>query len=151
MSVVDMGKYGGRGDFLPQLFDIRLGDTLADLARERWPSSTRKHVAREWGLTHEQARSVCEGSASKSTLEHIFRHKRGRWPLILEVFARFLGEGVDQHLERERRRHAERIEQLGEVMRDLRTVGAGGGRSGDRLAVRSAGRATAGRGAVGEE
>lgn len=130
MSAVDNVKYGSFGEISHSLFDIRLGDTLAELARERWPSGTRKHVAREWGLTHEQARSVCDGSASKATLEHIFRHKRGRWPLILEVFARFLGEGVEQHLQRQRRSHEERAERLGAIARDLHLAsdrGADGG------------------------
>lgn len=126
MTAVDNVKYGRFGEISHPLFDIRLGDALAELSRERWPSGTRKHVAREWGLTHEQARSVCDGSASKATLEHIFRHKRGRWPLILEVFARFLGEGVDQHLSRERERHEQRAKQIAEHLRDLRPAGSGG-------------------------
>lgn len=140
MTVVDMSKYGGVGGKLPALFDIRLGDALADLCRERWPNGTRKAVAKEWGLTTEQARSVCEGSAAKATLELIFRHHRGRWPLILEVFARYLGEGVDQHLERERRRHAERAEQLGEVVRDFRAAVHPRRGADPRDAVRVAGR-----------
>lgn len=138
------------GQKLPLLFDIRLGEALADICRERWPSGTRKHVAREWDLGDQHARSVCRGDVSKADLEHIFRHKRGGWPLILEVFARFLGEGVDQHLERERRRHENRAQQMGEHLRDLRLAVSGDHRDGPGERVRVAGRGPSQRRDVGE-
>lgn len=150
MTGYAVAKYGGVGGKTAKLFrPDRIADALADLCEERWALGRRKAVAREWGLTDEQARTVCEASASKATLEAIFKHKRGGWPLVIEVFARFLGEGLDQHLERQRRRHVEFAQDLGEVVRDLRVVGAPSRSFGSREPLRMAGGAVPERGDLG--
>ncbi len=140
MSVVSMSKYGGVGGFSPKLFPgDRMGDALADICQERWHLGRRKAVAREWNLSDEQARAVCEGAASKATLELIFQHDRGGWPLVLEVFARVIGEGLDQHLSRERAAHEKRAARLATVARDLRALGDPGRRDGAGAGVRLSG------------
>lgn len=150
MTGYAVAKYGSVGGKTAKLFrPDRMADALSDICEERWPLGRRKAAGKEWGLSDEQARTVCEASASKATLEHIFKHKRGGWPLVLDIFGRMLGEGLDQHLERERRRHAERAEQIGEVVRDFRAALGGGHRDRASDHLRLAGDRGAERGDLG--
>lgn len=122
MTVIDLRNLPRSGPFHPRLFKTdRLRDALADYLAEQHPNpGRRKAVGQRFGLNADEARSACEGSPSPTTLDKIWR-KEG-WGIVLAVFTRLLGEGVDQHLGREKRRHAEQAERLGEIIRDLRVV-----------------------------
>lgn len=122
MTVIDLRNSPVFGPSHPKLFKTdRLRDALADYLTEQHPMpGRRKAVRARFGLNDDEARSLCEGSPSPTTLDKVWR-KEG-WGIVLAVFTRLLGEGVDQHLEREKRRHAEQAERLGEIIRDLRVV-----------------------------
>lgn len=118
MTEVSTVFHAAQGEFFPI---ARTRDALADYAARRWPKgSRRKAVAEEWGLSADEARAVCQGSASQATLDRVWRHKRGGWSLVLAVFSRLLGEGIDQHLARERERHVERVERLDALAESIR-------------------------------
>jgi hypothetical protein len=110
------GSFGAKR---PSLFTPdRTRDCLADYCEKMWPVGRRKTIERLWGLSSDEARAVCEGSASQRTLDKVWR--AGGWPLVLAIFTHLLGEGVDQHFSRERDRHAEiagRIAELAEGAR----------------------------------
>lgn len=95
--------HGYAGEKFPLLGIDRTRDALAAYCAARWPVGRRKSVSREWGLSDEQARSVCEGSASQATLDRIWRHKNGGWDVLLPVFGALLDQTVDQYLARRAR------------------------------------------------
>lgn len=120
MSEVVVTFSGRRGEQLSILGVDRLRDALADYCAERWPIGRRKEVARAFRLSAEQARAVIEGRPANSTMDQVWRE--GGWTVVLPVFGKLLGEGVDQFIERERRRHAENAARLSALVRDLRPV-----------------------------
>lgn len=121
-----------RGAVRPELFDTRrMRDALADELKRRYPVGTRKQVEREFRLSVDEARSACNGSAGPGTLDRMWR--RGGWDLVIPVFTRLLAEGLDQHLERERRRHADLAEDLGETIRSVRLAADRGAGRGPRM------------------
>lgn len=95
-------------------------DAFAKYVELRWPVARRKRVEAEWGLTPDEARAVCEAKASATTIDKVFKHKNGGWAVIIPVLGAVVGTSLDQHIENERRVHAERAETLGEVVRSLR-------------------------------
>lgn len=115
---------GGGGAFRPTIpLTRQTRDALARYVELRWPLNRRKHVAKEWGLTPDQARAVCEATASASTIDHIWKHKNGGWAVLLPVLGAVIGESLDQHLEAERKAHIERAQRLGALVDYLRPVG----------------------------
>lgn len=148
MTVTMVRFHGRDGDFSPKLFRTdRMADALADYCQTHAPRGRRKWAAKRFGLTDEEARTVCEGSPSKATLDKAFRN--GGWALVLEVFAILLGERIDQHLEREARRHAERAEILGSTVRTLRSARRNGRDAANPLDTESDRLASEHRGRVG--
>lgn len=145
MTVSYMDFSPRRGAKQPNLFDDdRLEAAVsAYLAREYPTQGKRKQVARRFKLTDDEAKAACEGAASKSVINKILQAER--WRIGLELLAIMFGEGVDQHLARERERHEQRARQIGEHLRDLRLASSGGSRDGagggsgvaGRLAARS--------------
>lgn len=123
MSEVAVGNFGKFGARRPTMFktDHRLRDALADYFAEQYPVGRRSLVAKRFKLTNDEARAVCDGSASPTTLDKVWR--KGGWGLVIAVFTRLLGEGLDQHLERERRHLAEHDQKLGAMVSDLRVAG----------------------------
>lgn len=84
-------------------------NALAGYVRRRWRKMTVAFVRQEWGLSDGQARSVVYGTTSLRALNAIIKHKRGGWPLLLEIAADALGTSLEHHLsEREARDTAKR-------------------------------------------
>lgn len=104
----------------------RTRDALAAYCSFRWPVGRRKSVAREWGLTADEARSICEGSASQSTLDKVWLHKNGGWEVIAPVFGALIGQTVEQHLIRKRKAHVEQARRIGSLVRNGRSGDSGG-------------------------
>lgn len=109
------------GENLPGLGLDRTRDALAKYVEIRWPTGRRKMVAREWGLTDDEARSVCTGRASWQTFDKIIQHPQGGWPVLFAIFGALLDETADQFINNERRRHVERAQTLRAVARDIRS------------------------------
>lgn len=109
---------GSRGQSQPGLFlPDSMSEALADAMQHAAPTGRRKHIVKRLKVSEDDARRIAEGRASKAQLDHAF--KVGGWPLVLEVFGRLLGEGLDQHLARERERHEANARRLGAVIRDI--------------------------------
>lgn len=70
-------------------------DSVATFCRAEWPTNTAKHVAREWGLSLDEARGVVAGRASQATIDKIFKHPNGGWRVVLPVLGSVIGHGVD--------------------------------------------------------
>lgn len=86
-----MDIHGCDGENFP-LFPIdRTRDALAAYCQARWPVGRRRSIAREWDLSAEEARSVSEGSPSQTTLDKIWRHRRGGWAVLLPVMGALIG------------------------------------------------------------
>lgn len=116
------GSFGAKRPRLSLFKTDRVRDVLADYCESMWPVGRRKTIERLWGLSSDEARAVCEGSASQRTLDKVWR--AGGWGLVLPVFTKLLGEGVDQHIARERARNAATASTLREVSRSLRALPA---------------------------
>jgi hypothetical protein len=89
------------GDFVPadlQLFDLGLGQTMAELVRQRYPRDTAKHVARAWKIDASTAANVVRGHCSERTLTKAF--KAEGWALIAAMGAVITGESYAQYEER---------------------------------------------------
>lgn len=114
--------HGYVGEKFPLLAADRIRDILASYCAMRWPLGRRKAAQKHWDLTADEARSVCEGSASQATLDKIWLHKNGRWPLAITLFGALLGESLEEHLLSERKRHVELARRNGALVRDLRPL-----------------------------
>lgn len=117
-----MELHGYVGEKFPLLAADRVRDILASYCAMRWPLGRRKAVIKHWDLTADEARSVCEGSVSQATLDKIWLHKNGRWPLAITIFGALFGESLEEHLTSERRRHVELARRNGALVRDLRPL-----------------------------
>ena len=121
---------GDFGEIYPSLgLERQTRDALKRYVDLRWHSSRRKAVEQEWGLTPDEARSVCEASASAATIDKVW--KRGGWAVIFPVLGAVVGIEADAFIRNERKRHvaiAARHRALGRDLRaglDLFTVGRG--------------------------
>lgn len=56
-----------------QLIRRTMGETLAQMVRNRWPHNTAKHVARAWDLDPTTAKNLTKGHASERTLTKAIR------------------------------------------------------------------------------
>lgn len=120
MTVTAMELHGYFGEKFPLFSVERTRDAIAAYCEIRWPVGRRKSVAREWDLTADEARSVCEASASQATLDKIYTHKRGGWAVMFPVFGALIGQTAEQFIENERRRHVEQARRLGALVADFR-------------------------------
>lgn len=110
-------------------------DALATYCRAEWPGNTSKHVAREWGLSLDEARGAVAGRASQATIDKIFKHPNGGWRVVLPVLGSVIGHGVDAffraqfQLAAQEAARAEEHEQLARAA--YRRLASGPERSGD--------------------
>lgn len=95
-------------------------DALARYCELRWPTGRRKSVAVEWNLTPDEARSVCEATASASTIDKVWKHPNGGWNVALVVLAAVIGHGLEDAITNEKKRHEELARRHGALARDLR-------------------------------
>lgn len=124
MTVGHMEILGSFGAKSPLLSLERTRDALASYVEVRWPVGRRKSVAREWELSADEARSVCEGSASQTTLDKIWLHPRGGWSVLFPVFGALLGQTADAFIQSQRKHHAELARRHRSLARDLRALAA---------------------------
>lgn len=110
--------------------DRATADALAVFCQQAFqPQGRRKAVARHWDLRDDEARSVIEGTASKATLDRIWKHKNGGWRVLLPVMGAVIGQTADafiieeqKRLAHERRKYEEEEAHLDGVARTLRVV-----------------------------
>lgn len=109
------------GEKFPLLPVERIRDVLAAYCAYRWPAGRRKAVAREWGLNEDEARSVCAGRASITTIEKVLLHPtNGRWALALPLLGALFDETAEDYLTKQRKRHVELARRSSSLVRDLR-------------------------------
>lgn len=120
MTVTYMEILGSDGEFRPSLgLERQTRDALRKYCELRWPASRRKSVEREWGLSPDEARGICEGTASATTIDKVWKHPKGRWAVLLPVMAAVIGEPVTEFISAERRRHVEIANRHRTLGRDL--------------------------------
>jgi hypothetical protein len=118
MTVTWMDVDGSFGEKFPLLRLDRTRDGLASYCEARWPVGRRKSVAKEWGLSADEARSLCEGSASQATLDKVWRHPRGGWTVLLPVMGAVIGQPIHEFFREQMKQaakaqeHAEHHERL---------------------------------------
>lgn len=122
MSVTHMEILGSVGEKLPMFPLDRTRDALASFVQVRWPVGRRKAVAKEWGLSADEARSICEASASQATLDKVWRHERGGWAVAIPVLGAVIGMGLDDFIATQRSRHVEHARRSRALVRDLRAL-----------------------------
>lgn len=121
MDVTMQEILGPFGEKQPNLGLTRLTrDALARYCELRWPRGRRNAVEREWGLSADQARSVCEATASASTIDKVWRHPRGGWSVLLPVMGAVIGESAEDFLIDQRRKHIENARRASGLARDIR-------------------------------
>ena len=79
--------------------DFGLEQALASYVRRRWPSNTLENVSAEWDLTPGEARGVVYEQASRTTLNKVLRHRRGRFRLGIELLEAITGEQLESFIE----------------------------------------------------
>jgi hypothetical protein len=120
MQVTTMEILGWDGENSPTLpFTRATRDALAKYCELRWPNGRRKAVCKEWDLTSDEARSICEATASVTTIEKVWKHPRGQWEVAIPVLGAVIGVHLDAHLEAKRRQSDERTRRLGTLVRDI--------------------------------
>jgi hypothetical protein len=119
---------------VPKSTRFGLENALARHVRRRWPKNTICLVQSEWDLEAGEARGVVYGTASRTTLNKIIRHRRGGWRLGLLMLEGVTGQSLGDFIisERERLRHER--EQYEERDRHLVAMAADL-RLGDRLGL----------------
>jgi hypothetical protein len=110
MTVTYVEISGSDGEKFPLLQLDRTRDGLATYCETRWPLGRRKAVAKEWGLSTDEARSVCEGSASQATLDKVWRHPRGGWTVLLPVMGAVIGQPIHEFFRQQMRQAAKDAE-----------------------------------------
>lgn len=113
-----------------------IGEALAKLVRERWPTNTSKHVARTWGLDPTTAANVVRGSASERTVTKAIKSEG--WALLAPLGEALTGKTYEQHLdgmvreiEDARQRQEARRDRLQALQRRAVALGALDGWEGD--------------------
>lgn len=106
-----------------------LETALAAHVRKRWQVNTVAAVMIAWDLTEGEAKGVVYGTASRSTINKVLRHKRGRLRLGLalleDVCDQKLGEFINEERERAanaRQRFEADEHALAEMARSLPSV-----------------------------
>lgn len=102
--------------------ELLFRDALATYARMRWPTNTVKQCAREWGLTLDEGRGVVSARASQSTIDKILRSPTGGWAVALPILGAVIGQGLDDFITSERRKHAQQALKERALLRDLRAL-----------------------------
>lgn len=109
-------------EFVPprrQLFELSIGEALADLARQKYPRDTAKHIARAWGIDASTAANVVRGHASERTLTKAI--KAEGWGLLACLGAALTGETYEQFEERQLQQIIERAADASQKLVQLRT------------------------------
>lgn len=81
-----------------QLFGRSLGEALSELARQRYPRDTAKHVARAWKIEPSTAANVVKGHASERTLTKAIQAEG--WGLVAALGEALTGETFAEFEER---------------------------------------------------
>jgi hypothetical protein len=139
MKVSTMEILGSRGEFFPSLGLARqTRDALARYVALRWPTGRRKAVAAEFGLTPDEARSVCEATASAATIDKIWKSPAGGWSVLLPVMGAVVGQTIEDFHHQELKNHAAQARRHASLVRDLRAVRVVGPGPDGELAARTA-------------
>lgn len=106
-----------------QLFARSLGEVLAGLAKQLYPSA--KHIARAWALDRSTAENLCKGHLSIPTLVKALAAEEahrsgGGWALWEAIGTELLGEDYHAYEERKLRAVIQRAEEAHENLVRLR-------------------------------
>ena len=101
--------------------DKSIRDVLADHFRRVYPTNGTKLLAKDFGLSLDEAKGVLAGRCSLNSLNQILKHKNGGWSVLLPVMGAVIGESLDQHIEKQREQHAEQDRRRDALLRDLRS------------------------------
>ncbi len=102
--------------------EMLLQDAVTTYARMRWPTGTAKHAAKEFDLTTDEGRGLAAGKPSMAVINKLLRSPNGGWAIALPVLGAVIGQGVDQFITSERRKHAQAAAQERALLRDLRAL-----------------------------
>lgn len=147
MTVEYVEIFTRRGTVLP--LDQRRRDALAEYARlasEDAGLAAQAWARKTWGLKDYEAKDLLRANSSEAIWERIVKSKHpehGGWRVVLAVYGAIIGEGVDDFLQNERRKHVELARRNGALVRDLRSF--------DPVRPRPAGEPSAVPGGVGAE
>lgn len=120
-----MNICANEGDFPSfSMLDRQSRDALARYVSLRWPIGARKAVAKEFGLSIEAARTVCEGNPSQTTIDKIWKSPRGGWRVALPVLGAVIGQTIEDFYSQEAKAHAEQARRHASLARDLRALRA---------------------------
>ena len=123
MKVASMEFFGFFGGDCPKLGLARqTRDALALYVALRWPTGRRKSVAAEFGLSDDEARSVCEGAPSATTIDKIWKSPRGGWTVALPVLGAVIGQTVKDFHKQEAAQHAAQARRHASLARDMRAL-----------------------------
>lgn len=108
-------------DFLPlrrQLFRPSIGEALADLARQKFPRDTAKHLAKAWDIDPSTAANVVKGKGGAHVLaKAIDAHG---WGLLKPLGHALTGETAEEYDERMLQQIIERAADASQKLIDLR-------------------------------
>lgn len=123
MKVSTMGILTNDGGSNPLLLlDRQSRDALATYVNLRWPVGTRKAVAKEFGLSIDAARTVCEGTPSQTTIDKIWKSPRGGWRVALPILGAVIGQSIEDFYQQEAKEHAAQARRHASLARDLRAL-----------------------------
>lgn len=103
--------------------DKSIRDVLTDHFRRLYPANGTKLLAKEFGLSLDEAKGVLAGRASLNSLNQIIRSKNGGWSVLLPVMTAVIGESLDQHISKQRQDDAEQDQRRDAILRGLRAGG----------------------------
>ncbi|MDO9334969.1 MAG: hypothetical protein Q7T61_01080 [Caulobacter sp.] len=108
-------------DFLPlrrQLFRPSIGEALADLARQKFPRDTAKHLAKAWDIDPSTAANVVKGKGGAHVLaKAIDAHG---WGLLKPLGHALTGETAEEYDERMLQQIIERAADASQKLVQLR-------------------------------
>jgi len=135
MTVTTMEILGSDGADRPILPLTRATrDALAKYVALKAPTGRRKWAQAEWDLSPDEARGVCEATASATTIDKVWKHPRGGWAVLLPVMGAVIGQPAHEFFRQQIRNAADEQARAQEHERLARAAYA---RLADRFAVGS--------------
>lgn len=88
-------------------------EALKAIVQKLWPTHTRSHVSREFDLNDHEARTICEGKASVTTIEKVLHHRRGEFAIGVRMLELTIGKDMASAIaaQRQAELEAERIKE----------------------------------------
>lgn len=84
--------------------DLYSKEALANYARIKWPTNTAKFVAKEWGLSLDEAKGLIAARSSQQTIDKVLKHRNGGWRVAIPLLSAVIGRDLDGFLAEEQKR-----------------------------------------------